>query len=411
MRRTQPFFVAMLAAAACGDPRDPAGDSFGSAGAGGGEGSGEAGGGSAASAGSSTGGMPTSGSGITTGGDSTGAPGTSNEPGSEPGTSEGGGPTGDGPRFDIAGPGSDSGGSPACDPDAEECGCNAVDVLFVFDTSGSQEENLQAMRTHFPAFVDAMYDSLPVGTDLHVGVTSSAFGPAGFHGETLGCGVCVPTRDTYCVLRGVGYDPGWYKPPTGPGPADGLQGRLYGFGGQDFFAGNTANPDRNPLKTWFAGAAGDLATRCAAGFGDDEYGAAAAAWAFDPVTGTPGFVRDKGAVLLLFLVGDADHSYLVEDPVVLHDRVVAAKKECGGDRCIISGAILPGGCVDTSGMPLFMPEFAAFHFLQSFGEQPVWTPIGFDIPGQESTANYSEAVGNAMAQVVADVCKTIPPEG
>ncbi|GEM_PF-824247 len=404
MRRTQSFFVVTLAVAACSDSRNVIRSPFDSPGAAGDE----AGSSSGSFADSSSGGaMSTSGGGTTSGGpDGMSGPGAdSSGPGPEPGTSEG---TPTSARFDVAGPSSE-GGSPACDPALEECGCNAVDMLFVFDTSGSQGGNLKAMRTHFPGFVDAMYERLPTGTDLHVGVTSSAFGPGAKHDENLGCGFCVPTNETYCPIKGTGYNPGLYNPPTGPGHADGLQGRLYGYDGKDFFATNTSNPDREPLKAWFSGAAGDLATRSADGFGDDEYGSAAAAWAFDPVTGTPGFVRDEGALLLLFLVGDADHSYEVEDPDALHEKVVAAKRGCGGARCIVSGAILSGGCVDSAGMPLYLPEFAAFHFLQSFGEQPVWVPIGFGPQAGETINHYPEAVGGAMAQLVADTCKTIPP--
>src|SRR5262245_31309850 len=53
--------------------------------------------------------------------------------------------------------------------------CQAVDLLFVVDNSPSMGPYQHALAQAFPAFVDAIYDKLPMGTDVHVGITTTSF--------------------------------------------------------------------------------------------------------------------------------------------------------------------------------------------------------------------------------------------
>ena len=86
----------------------------------------------------------TSGGGATT--SSSSDPGTSGTDGAT--TAEDGGI-----KLDV---GPDTGAPPACDPDAEDCGCTAVDILFVIDNSGSMFSFQQIIGPVFAGFVDIM---------------------------------------------------------------------------------------------------------------------------------------------------------------------------------------------------------------------------------------------------------------
>ncbi len=303
--------------------------------------------------------------------------------------------TSEGPRFDVGGAVGDEGGGTPCDPSTEKCSCTGVDILFSVDISGSQQSNLQAMRSQFSSFVDVMFDRLPPNVDLHVGITTAAVGHSAPHGDS-GCG----------FADGLGGKPPppqqqLYTPPTAAiVPGNGMQGRLWEYAGKAFFAVNTSDADREPLKAWFTGAATEVVNAAVAKvYGDAELGAAAAAWAFHPISQTPGFIRDRGAVTVLFLTGDADHSYYVEDAKFLHDTVVAAKAGCGGDKCIIGAGMLNAGCDD----PM---RYAALDFLRSFGKEPIWGKIDWFMSDPEE---WKRVLGDALAQVVAETCATIPP--
>ena len=86
------------------------------------------------------------------------------------------------PIFDVGSVGDVP--SVGCDPETEDCGCNAVDILFVVDNSGSMTTHRDAITAAFPTFVDEMVNALPEGTDLHVGLTRSETALAA--GRTLG---------------------------------------------------------------------------------------------------------------------------------------------------------------------------------------------------------------------------------
>jgi len=105
-----------------------------------------------------------------TGGSGAEAPG-GDDPGSSATAGTGvddGGQSDGGPLLDVA---ADPGGN-TCDPDDPDCGCTAVDILFIVDNSGSMSAHQAALAERFPLFVDVMLATLPVGTSLHVGITT-----------------------------------------------------------------------------------------------------------------------------------------------------------------------------------------------------------------------------------------------
>lgn len=307
------------------------------------------------------------------------------------GTSSGFGTTGEGGdtsgvRFDVGGPG--DGPPPACDPNEEDCGCNAVDILFVIDNSGSMRQTQVDLAAAFPGFADAMANALPPNTDLHVGITTTAFAGGGAHSEYD------------CRIQPAFGDPDTpadaYVVPTDREIQDeGHQGRLFTHDGKTFFAADSGNPAQMAdLKTWF-GQAAQVGINAAW-----EFPAASAAWAFHGHNAgyNAGFIRDEGAVLVLFLITDEiDQSFDVEDPGRLHDMVSAAKAGCGGDRCIVTGGLLAPDCVAIN-------ENAAHEFMSSFGKDPVWGDI-------YRPAEYVSVVGEALSQVVAQTCELVPPVG
>ncbi len=393
MRRCQPLVAAMFVSLGCGDQRDAIGFPRGSSSAGEGAAEGVSGDGDIESSSADSAMSSSPGDGMTDGQPTTtGVPATTGGPGSEPDTGAEAA-TSEGVRFDIGGPVGDDGSS-ACNPETEECGCEAVDILFSVDISGSQENVLQQMRTQFPSFIDIMFDRLPPNIDLHIGVTTASMGPSASHNDSI-----------------CGFDP--KQPPPAPDqlyipptmmviPGNGTQGRLWEYDGKPFFAANTSDVDRAPLKNWFAGVMTEVVNAATnKTYGDAELAAAAAAWAFHPISQTPGFIRDRGAVTVLFLTGDADHSYHVEDARFLHDTVVAAKAGCGGDKCIIGAGVLNGYCDDAT-------RFAGFDFLRSFGKEPLWGDIAKGYPWSDPE-EWRRALGDALAQFVADTCATIPP--
>jgi hypothetical protein len=269
-------------------------------------------------------------------------------------------------------------------------GCSYVDILFVIDNSASMTFYQQALTAAFPTFVEAMFATLPPNTDLHVGVTTSSFASGGNHGETN----CEANEPVSTMLQ-------YYTPPDqGMVAGNGFQGRLVEYDNKRYFAADTGNPgDLDALTQWFSNAAA-----VGSSGGSFEFNAAGAGQAFNPANAgfNDGFLRDEGAVLLLFILSDeADQSFDVEDADYLHDLVVDAKAGCGGEACIVTGGLLSSWCT---------PEQNASHqFLAGFGQEPVLGVINsgpFDPP-----PDYTQVVGDALAQVIGETCETIPPVG
>lgn len=303
--------------------------------------------------------------------------------GTSGGGASGGGDSSEGVKYDV---GDGTGDAAPCDPNAgEDCGCTQVDVLFVLDNSSSMSEDHQQLAGVFPQFVDALVANLPVGTDLHVGITTSTF-------ESTGQG---SGGDQYCMtLDSDAKLEGLFTPPDTPFPGNGYQGRLVQYGGQAFASFDTSG-DPTALNDWFVGAARSVGSTGSA----YEMVSAGAAHVGHPANaGTnAGFLRDEGTVLVIFLVTD----FVGNSPggaARYHDMIVQQKAACGGDACVIIGGLVPP-CV------LATPNNVLGDFLHSFGS----APITGDIEGDP--ADFADVLGTTLAEVVGTTCDAIPPVG
>ncbi len=293
--------------------------------------------------------------------------------------SSAGATTGNGPKLDV--------GSPQTGDTQPAEGCTFVDLLFVIDNSLSMSEYQTALAAAFPDFVAEMYTQLPAGTDLHVGITTTDF-----YCGTGSCSCsefvfnCESTASDNTILEH------YITPETENNGTNGGQGRLFEYGGMQYFATNT-DADPAPLQQWF--------TAAATAAGEDgcsfEMASAGAAWAAHPANAAAndGFFRDAGAVLMVFVLSD-EPDKSPESIATYHDMLAAAKTECGGDECILTAGLLDP-CVESSNQTVWQ-------FLDAFGEPPTWGSI-------DDTASYADVIGTALAQIVAETCMTIPPAG
>ncbi len=265
-------------------------------------------------------------------------------------------------------------------PGSADGNCLAVDVLFVIDNSSSMCSNQSKLANAFPSFVDAMYDALPRGTDLHVAITTSSFSSGGSHSESN----CEAQESDAVIAQ-------HFSDPTSlPIAGNGYQGRLLEHRGRTWFAADTGNAStREPMKDWFTGAATSVG--CSGGAFD--YTVGAAGYALHPVNANSnqGFLRDEDAVLVIFVLTDeADHSPGGMERY--RDMVLDAKSKCGGDSCVITGGLLSSFCG---------PHFPAqvSDFLHAFGEAPVL--------GDIRKADYSAVLGDTLARTIEKTCHEI----
>ncbi len=281
----------------------------------------------------------------------------------------------DGIKLDVSSPDT---------PGGKQDYCNFVDILFVIDNSLSMGDYQAQLALQWDDFVDAMWDNLPPGTDLHVGMTTTSF----FDGS---CSEFVFNCQTQASAQQIADH---YIPPTeGNTGVNGEQGRLFEWDGQRYFEAIVGD-DSGGLKLWFsqaAVAAGE--TGCSF-----EMMSAAAGYAFHPANAAfnAGFLRDEGAVLVIVVLTD-EPDKSPEGADTYHQMVIDAKAGCGGDDCVVVTGIYDQ-CIEGVNNTLWQ-------FLNLFSN---FTPDG-DIDG--APADYANVVGTALAEVIGETCDQIPPAG
>lgn len=280
----------------------------------------------------------------------------------------------------------------ACGPDDPSCHCNAVDLLFIVDNSGSMQVHHDPIVAAFPLFVDQMFSSLPEGTDLHVGLTRAT----GFWNPGNGGGWGGPACEA-ALTDGV-----YYPPTDGDNGVNGQQGRLYEHEGLRYFAVNTSD-DPGALSSWFDGALYG-AIDGSAPHSNTETVIAGAAYPFHPVNDAfnAGFLRTN-AVLVLFLLSDSPDLTPPEIPTsdfvqMVHD----AKAECG-DVCVVTTGAIAGQCYDQPGNV----NTRLYDFMNGFGQPPAsWINLEFGM-----VPEFGSVLGDALADAIATTCDEIQPEG
>lgn len=279
-----------------------------------------------------------------------------------------------------------------CAPGQPGCHCDAVDLLFIVDNSGSMGVHQAAITAAFPLFVEQMVTSLPAGTDLHVGLTRAT----GFFDPGNAGGWGGPSCEA-AVTDGV-----FYPPTDGDNGVNGQQGRLYEHAGQTFFAVETGQ-DPSALETWFAGALGGAIQ--GAQHSNTETVVAGAAYPFHPVNAgvNAGFLRTH-AVLVLFLLSDSPD---LTPPAIPTDDFVQivrdAKQDCGGDVCVVTSGAIAGACYDQPGNT----NTRLYDFMNGFGKPPAsWISLEFGM-----VPDFQSVLGDALADAIATSCDDIMPEG
>lgn len=293
--------------------------------------------------------------------------------------------------------------------------CVAVDLLFVIDNSPSMAQYQQGLAEAFPGFVDGIYDNLPPGIDIHVGITTTSFSDDIGRSCDLGClwygNDCGTAGEFGCGRQECYGD----VAATG----NGTRGRLMTWDGRSYFETNTADDERQAVKEWFTGAA----TAVGEQGNNYEFSAAAASWAVGaPAADTnAGFLRDEGAVLFVFFLTDQwDESVDTLESYVA--TVEQAKSGCNQSieegSCVVTAGLLNpctvpdgNGGAASSGFgdwdeggygPNDLPGDLLWQFMASFTPQPVWGSI------LEPEA-YATVVGDALADVILQTCENIPP--
>ena len=288
-------------------------------------------------------------------------------------------------------------------------GCTSVDLVFVIDNSGSMGDYQAALGLAFPAFASTLDASLPAGTSLHVGVTSTEMGYSGSGSTSINNGVC--------TFIGDGMQPNdafYVTPDVMDSGNNGAQGRLYDPGdGQTYYeytigAGGAALAG---LESWFSSAA-NIGT----GGSNIEMSTAPAGWVADAANDATnaGFIRDEGSVLVVFFMQDEpDQTPLMIDGqlggLAMLDKLIAAKAGCGGTDCIIAGGFLDeNACSGTGNLPLD-------DFLANVGETPIVQALPDDNLAEDDPQAAADemnmVLSGTLAEVIAQTCEQIGPVG
>jgi len=217
-------------------------------------------------------------------------------------------------------------------PDSVEPGvCDAVDLLFVIDNSGSMADEQANLIASVPGFIDGITDRLGVSTDYHVGVVSTDEGR--FNAD--GC------QEIGALVTRTGGD---LSSEADCGP---------------YIDGTTFMTPRDDLDDAFG---------CAARLGIDGNGLerpmdamlAALHPDSDLMSCNDGFLRDDALLVIVLITDEEDADDSVGDPVSWYESVVQAK---GGDeeRVVVLSLVghpKPNDCIPTQWTGMMGAEIA-----------------------------------------------------
>jgi hypothetical protein len=263
-------------------------------------------------------------------------------------------------------------------------GCEFVDFLFVVDNSASMATYQIALTEQFPQFITAMYEALPPAIDVHVGITTTDF--------DAGCDAQEATQNCQSTASLDEVEAHYIRPDVMNDGGNGTQGRLFQFADRYYFETNS-DEDPAELSDWF--------TQAAVAAGEEgcsfEMPVAAAGFAThlaNAVT-NDGFVRDEGALLVIFFLTD-EPDKSVETDESYRDMILMAKEGCGGEDCVYVGGLVPQ-CIEGVNQKLWQ-------FMNQFPAAPIYGDI-------EATQSYADVFGEALAGAIAEACANVPAVG
>lgn len=276
-----------------------------------------------------------------------------------------------GPLMDMGAP-----DVPAVEPEP----CNAVDILFVIDNSLSMADYQAQLATPWPGFVGNLWATLPEGTSVHAGLTTTSFFNGPCSESTLNC-VSASTKAEILAH--------YITPDVANTGVNGQQGRLFEWDGQRYFSASAGDGDSG-LEQWLSEAMVAIG-EVGCSF---EMMSAGAGYALHPANAgfNAGFLRDEGAVLVLVVLSD-EPDKSPEGAVAYYDMIVDAKAGCGGDPCVVvTGLVDP--CIEGVNDELWQ-------FIGLFSNV---LPLGnIAVPG-----DYGQVLGPTLAQAIGDSCQQIP---
>ena len=217
-------------------------------------------------------------------------------------------------------------------PDAVEPGrCDAVDLLFVIDNSGSMADEQGNLIASVPGFIDGIAERLGVSTDYHVGVVSTD--EADFNAD--GC------QEIGALVTRTGGD---LSSDADCGP---------------YIDGTTFMTPRDDLEASFA---------CAARLGIDGNGLErpmdALLSALHPADALMGcnqdFLRDEALLVIVLITDEEDFEDSAGDPVSWYESVVEAKNG-DEDRVVVLSLVghpKPNDCIPTQWTGMMGAEIA-----------------------------------------------------
>lgn len=293
----------------------------------------------------------------------------------------------------------ETGSATGGDGSADE-GCTFVDIVFVIDNSGSMGGYQNALGMAFPQFASTLAAALPPGTNVHVGVTSSEMGYSSQGNTSISNGEC-----TFIGDNNQSHEAFYITPDVMDTGRNGAQGRLFDPGGGQHYFEFETDQDLSGVQQWFAGAAA-----IGTGGSNIEMSAAPVAWIADPANDATnaGFIRDEGAVLVVFFMQDEpDQSpWTIEGQAggaYVLDRITAAKSGCGGADCIVAGGFLNANACSANGnLPLD-------DLLIGLGGVDNVAPLPPDNNAAQAAAQMNLLLSDTLADVIASKCDEIPP--
>jgi hypothetical protein len=247
-----------------------------------------------------------------------------------------------------------------------------------------------ALGQAFPTFAQEIVDVLPPGTSLHVGVTSTTMG----HSNSGSTSNCTATGDNGQPASAFYITPDQQNTGT-----NGAQGRLYEAGGLNYYDIDTDAPpaEIQGLSNWFAQAA-----NIGASGSQIEMSAAPAGWAFhaanDPTNA--GFVRDSGAVLVLFWLQDEPDQTPGFATQEIIQMIADAKDVCGGMNCVVGGGYVNENCLSSVPLGELFDNLGAPPIVETLPPENSLTPDSF-----------TPVLRDTLAQVIAQKCDEIGPPG